>query len=135
MSGSAGGEAGSGPGRGLTPAKHTLEAVEVIPPATPAGLSEAVLPAVDDTDAFIAAQAAAIRSAIGRFALNVIEIGNCLIAVKARLQHGAWLPWLEREFGWSDRAARNYMRAAVAFKPETVSNLAILEIQLIANKG
>ena len=29
---------------------------------------------------------------------------------KARIGHGHWLSWLEREFGWSDDSARRYMR-------------------------
>jgi hypothetical protein len=40
---------------------------------------------------------------------DVIEIGECLAQVKARLDHGQWLPWLKAEFGWSEQAARKFM--------------------------
>jgi hypothetical protein len=33
-----------------------------------------------------------------------------------------WLPWLEREFGWTVRTADRYMQVAKAFKLDTVSN-------------
>ena len=33
-----------------------------------------------------------------------------------------WLPWLEREFGWTVRTADRYMQVAEAFKLDTVSN-------------
>lgn len=35
---------------------------------------------------------------------NFTEIGQRLIAVKEKLGHGARLPWLDREFGWSEQA-------------------------------
>jgi len=38
----------------------------------------------------------------------IIEIGRELIEAKKGVPHGRWLPWLEDEFGWSDRTARNY---------------------------
>lgn len=31
---------------------------------------------------------------------------------KARCAHGEWLPWLDREFSWSDQTARKYMHVA-----------------------
>lgn len=39
-----------------------------------------------------------------------IEIGRRLTEAKDMLQHGEWLPWLERETPFSDRHAQNYMR-------------------------
>jgi hypothetical protein len=35
-----------------------------------------------------------------------------LIAVKRRVGHGNFLPWIEREFGMSDQAARRFMQVA-----------------------
>ena len=35
--------------------------------------------------------------------------------------HGEWLPWLDREFGWSEDTAQNYMRIARRFKIPTGS--------------
>jgi hypothetical protein len=45
-----------------------------------------------------------------------------LTEVKDRLPHGAWLPWLKTEFGWTDRTAENFMNVSQRFKSETVSN-------------
>lgn len=41
-----------------------------------------------------------------------IQIGRELLAIKARLGHGHFGPWLAAEFGWSDRQARRFMTAA-----------------------
>ena len=39
-----------------------------------------------------------------------IEIGRRLVEAKEMLQHGEWLPWLERETTFSERHAQNYMK-------------------------
>jgi hypothetical protein len=65
-----------------------------------------------------AAKAAAmlIRSLMAEIAeataSREIRIGRELLAMKARLGHGRFGPWLAAEFGWSDRQARRYMSAA-----------------------
>src|SRR5262245_56975472 len=43
---------------------------------------------------------------------NVIEIGRRLTECRNHpdMKHGDWLPWLEREFGWKEHTARNFMR-------------------------
>jgi hypothetical protein len=89
-------------------------------------MAESILPA-SSTDRFCAEQAEAIRVLGRRVVGDIIEIGNRLIAVKGRLQHGEWLPWLEREFGWSERGAQNYIAVANAFsgKSATVADLPI----------
>jgi hypothetical protein len=33
-----------------------------------------------------------------------LHIGKRLTDAKVRCGHGNWLPWLEREFGWKERA-------------------------------
>lgn len=56
-----------------------------------------------------------------------------LIAAKAECLHGEWLPWLEREFGWTDRHARRFMQVADAFgKSDNLSNLNELTIDASA---
>jgi len=73
----------------------------------------------DDLDPRIvtAAKAAAtrIRSLIAGIAEETvrreIQIGRELLAIKARLGHGHFGPWLAAEFGWSDRQARQFMSA------------------------
>ena len=66
-----------------------------------------------------------------------IEIGRRLVEAKQMLEHGEWLPWLERETEFSDRSAARYMKLfeeygasqASLFGPETnsptLSNLPI----------
>ena len=39
-----------------------------------------------------------------------IEIGRRLVEAKELLEHGQWLPWLERETEFSDRSAARYMK-------------------------
>jgi hypothetical protein len=55
--------------------------------------------------------AAAIKKLGKRVAADVVEIGKRLTECKKLAGHGNWLPWLEREFGWSDETARKFMRA------------------------
>jgi Protein of unknown function (DUF3102) len=62
----------------------------------------------------------------------IIEIGRELIAAKAEAAHGEWLPWLDREFGWSERTARNFMQVADAFKSASVADFTGLSIDATA---
>ena len=39
-----------------------------------------------------------------------IEIGRRLVEAKEMLQHGEWLPWLEKETGFSTSSAQRYMQ-------------------------
>src|ERR1700676_847766 len=66
---------------------------------------------------------------------DVVEIGKELIAVKAKLEHGAFGKWLAAEFRWSDRTARNYMRVAEwgADKTETISDLPPSIVYMLAS--
>jgi uncharacterized protein YueI len=43
---------------------------------------------------------------------NVANVGRELIAMKERLDHGAFTPWVEAELGLSIRTAQNYMQMA-----------------------
>lgn len=89
-----------------------------------AGIVEVIAPG--DVTIFCAEHAEAIRVLGRRVVGDIIEIGNRLIAVRERLPHGEWLPWLDREFGWSEQTARNFMAAADAFgKSPTVVDLPI----------
>jgi predicted transcriptional regulator len=45
----------------------------------------------------------------------ILEIGDHLRRVKERLAHGTFGRWIEEEFGWTERTAQNYMRAAIEF--------------------
>jgi Protein of unknown function (DUF3102) len=67
---------------------------------------------------------AEIRRLGKRVVLDVVEIGRRLSECRRIIDHGEWLPWLDREFGWSDRTALNYIRAyEVVTKSEIVSDL------------
>jgi hypothetical protein len=55
--------------------------------------------------------AAAIHALGKRVIEDVIEIGRRLTLAKPMAGHGKWLPWLKREFGWTEQSALNFMRA------------------------
>jgi hypothetical protein len=65
-----------------------------------------------------------IRELVGAVRVNIILIGEELIAAKQQCNHGEWLSWLQNNFGWKKRTAENFMRVAEAFgKFATVANL------------
>jgi hypothetical protein len=64
----------------------------------------------------VADRAQRIRDLVGVARTCIIEIGRELIAAKADVGHGAWLPWIEAEFGWSQDTAERYMQVARAFQ-------------------
>ena len=77
-------------------------------------------------DAQLAEHANEIRRLGKRAVADIIEIGKRLIAAKQLCGHGNWLSWLEREFGWAERTARNFMSAAeLAAKSAIVADLNI----------
>ena len=52
----------------------------------------------------------AIRGLRKRIGTDLIDIGRRLDDCRKHLR-GRWLSWLDREFGWTDRTARNYIAA------------------------
>lgn len=48
-------------------------------------------------------------------AANIIEIGKRLIEAKKMVGHGNWLAYLREKVQFSERTARNFMRAAEEF--------------------
>ena len=71
--------------------------------------------------AFLSEAAAEIRRLGKAVVADLVEIGNLLTECKERLSHGAWLPWLDQEFKWSDQTARNFMHLyAMAAESKTV---------------
>ena len=72
------------------------------------------------------AHAEAIRGFGRRVVRDLIEIGEHLVQAKELCSHGEWLAWLGREFEWTDRHARNLMRAyELSLKSEHLSDLNI----------
>ena len=84
------------------------------------------LPVQLSFDISLAERAQRIRNLVGVARTCIIEIGRELIAAKAQVGHGDWMPWLEEEFGWSVRTADNYM--LVSRKFAGLANLDGLEI-------
>lgn len=69
--------------------------------------------AVDDAQ-FARDAAQRVKVRISRTVQDIIEIGRDLIAVKKKLGHGRFLPWIKTEFGMSDETARKFMQASEA---------------------
>src|SRR5262249_1918176 len=59
----------------------------------------------------LAEHADAIRCLGKQTVENVVEIGRRLTECRnhPRMKHGDWLPWLKREFGWSQQPAQRFM--------------------------
>ena len=51
-----------------------------------------------------------LRVAFRREVADVVEIGRLLEEAQARLDHGEWLPWLQKELSISSRSASRYMK-------------------------
>jgi hypothetical protein len=71
--------------------------------------------------------AARIRDKVKKTVEDIIEVGNDLLAVKGKLPHGQFGPWLKAEFGWGERMAQNFMSVAEQFgaKSEIIADLTI----------
>jgi hypothetical protein len=72
----------------------------------------AIAPAQQDLDE----DAAAIKALGKRVVGDLIEIGRRLTRDKDICGHGHWLPWLDREFGWSDKTAEKSTSSAANSK-------------------
>jgi hypothetical protein len=77
-----------------------------------------------NTDPILREHANAIHVLAKRITADVIEIGRRLAECKDICGHGNWLPWLEREFEWSDKTAENFINVyKLGGKFENFSNL------------
>jgi hypothetical protein len=64
---------------------------------------------------------------------NIIGTGRDLLAIKTRMQHGAFGAWIKAELNITDRSAERYMGAArLADKSDTVSVLPVASVYLLA---
>lgn len=72
-----------------------------------------------DKAASARAAAERIRGRMQLAAESIIEVGRELIEQKKALGHGNFLPWIESEFGMSERVAQNYMRVCNEFGSNT----------------
>jgi hypothetical protein len=66
--------------------------------------------AAKERERVLAESAEEIRKLGKRAGADVIEIGRRLTETKKICGHGNWLPWLQREFGWTDRHALKCMQ-------------------------
>src|SRR6516164_3119924 len=73
----------------------------------------------------LAKHATAIRRLGKRVVADVIEIGRLLTECKRICGHGNWLPWLDREFGWTDDTALNFMRVYELSKSRNFRDLSL----------
>ena len=73
----------------------------------------------------LAKHAAAICRLGKRVVADVIEIGRLLTECKRICGHGNWLPWLDREFGWTDDTALNFMRVYELSKSRNFRDLSL----------
>ena len=62
-----------------------------------------------------------LKGAVGRNFAVIVEIGDSLWKAKELVGHGNFLPWLQAEFRWSERTARNYMTIAAHFQGKTAN--------------
>lgn len=77
----------------------------------------------------LAEHAESIRKLSKDMISDVIEIGRRLRECKQLLGHGNWLSWLEHEFAWSERTARNFI-SAYEFADRQLANVADLGINI-----
>jgi Protein of unknown function (DUF3102) len=91
--------------------KTELKARRKAEAATAVETSSTVPAIVQPNTAVLAGHVDKIRRLHKRTIEGIIEIGRLLTECRTIVGHGGWLPFLEREFGWTDRTARNYVEA------------------------
>lgn len=74
-----------------------------------------------------------LRNRIERATQNIIEIGKRLTEVKKMLGHGKFLAWIEKEFGMSERTARNFMAVSLKFKSANFADFQPSALYLLAS--
>lgn len=76
-----------------------------------------------ETRAVVHEKTGRIKERIRRTAQDIVDIGEDLIEVKDRLEHGQFGLWLKLEFDWDERTAQRFMSVAAMMKSDTVSDL------------
>ncbi|MBB3770983.1 hypothetical protein FHS55_001578 [Angulomicrobium tetraedrale] len=103
-----------------------MQQAELISPARPVAETVPVQPfdyaALTPADATkLREVVTAIRCYQKKVGQQIIAIGELLLAAKQGLGHGHFGDWLAAEFGWGERTAQNYMRAAEVFASKSAS--------------
>src|SRR5215467_4392054 len=78
----------------------------------------------DETRPFVLERTERIHNVARMTAAGIVQIGQYLTEVKARMPR-KFLDWIDKEFGWTDRHARNFMMVYRAFQSENFSDLDI----------
>lgn len=79
----------------------------------------------DTSKVIVQQRTSEIKTLMRKTASDIIEIGHKLIEVKEELQHGEFGKWLDSEFGWSYRTAKNFMNVADSFKSANFAEIDI----------
>jgi len=104
-------------------------------------MSNNVSTPANQADPILAEHAVEIRQLGKRVIADVIEIGRRLTECKRICGHGNWLPWLDREFGWSADTAENYIAIFKRIGPHANSensrnlNLPVHSLRMLAAKS
>jgi protein gp37 len=83
-----------------------------------------------DDAAFLAHSANQIRGLRKRARADLIEIGRILTECKTRCGHGNWLPWLDREFDWTEMSATRFMNVYELNKSNNLLDLNVADSSL-----
>jgi hypothetical protein len=83
------------------------------------------MPAHMSIEIALAEHAAVIRALGKRVVGDVIEMGRRLTDAKKIAGYGGWLPWLDREFGWSDDTARKLMQVSELAESRNLRDLSL----------
>lgn len=98
------------------------------------GADRAAVPAEPQAERTIETITAEILDAKRVGGEAILTIGRDLIEAKAKLEHGAWLPWLTEKVQYSERTAQNFMRLARDWSnPQALADLgATKALELLA---
>ncbi|MDJ0533191.1 MAG: DUF3102 domain-containing protein [Xenococcaceae cyanobacterium MO_207.B15] len=79
----------------------------------------------EKTSLFVQNKTEEIKFLVKRTAQDILNIGNYLIEIKAKLGHGNYEDWLEAEFDWSLSQAKRFTNVAKRFKSVNLTELDI----------
>jgi hypothetical protein len=83
-------------------------------------------------DPVLAEHIAEIRQLGKRMIADIVEIGRRLTECQEIVGHGGWAAWLDANFSWSDRTARNFMSAFELVKSEHFSDFDQVDLPITA---
>ena len=84
----------------------------------------------EKTSLFVQTKTEEIKFLVKRTAQDIINIGNYLIEIKAKLGYGNYEDWLEAEFDWSLTQAKRFTNVAKRFRNTNLAELDILSSAL-----